>query len=50
MFNAGKGAVLSAKGTNELDASIMDGETRNAGCVAGATKIKNPITAARKVM
>ncbi len=50
LFNAGKGAVFTANGKNELDASIMDGRTRNAGAVAGATRIKNPIKAARKVM
>lgn len=50
LFNAGKGAVFTHKGTNELDASIMDGKTLNAGAVAGVTNIKNPITAALKVM
>lgn len=50
MFNAGKGAVFSSKGINEMDASIMDGKTRKAGSIAGSTKIKNPISAARKVM
>lgn len=50
LFNAGKGAVFTAKGTNELDASIMEGNTLNAGAVAGVTTIKNPISAARTVM
>lgn len=50
MFNAGKGAVFSSKGICELDASIMDGSNRKAGSIAGATKIRNPISAARKVM
>ncbi|NOZ47237.1 MAG: isoaspartyl peptidase/L-asparaginase [Chlorobi bacterium] len=50
LFNAGKGAVFTHEGKNELDASIMDGKTLNAGAVAGVTKIKNPISAARKVM
>ncbi len=50
LFNAGKGAVMTDIGTCELDASIMDGKTLNAGAVAGAQHIKNPITAARKVM
>ncbi len=50
LFNAGKGAVLTDIGTCELDASIMDGKTLNAGAVAGVKTIKNPITAARKVM
>jgi beta-aspartyl-peptidase (threonine type) len=49
-FNAGKGAVFTHDGTNELDASIMDGRTRMAGAVAGVKRIKNPILAARLVM
>ena len=50
MFNAGKGAVFTREGKNELDASIMDGATLKAGAVAGVTRIKNPISAARTVM
>ncbi len=50
LFNAGKGAVLTAEGKCELDASIMDGKTNNAGAVAGVMRIKNPISLARKVM
>src|SRR5436190_12784598 len=50
LFNAGKGAVFTHEGTNELDASIMDGSTMRAGAVAGLTHIKNPITLARLVM
>lgn len=50
LFNAGKGAVFTNEGKNELDASIMEGKTLNAGAVAGVTKIKNPISAAREVM
>ena len=50
LFNAGKGAVLTVKGIAELDASIMDGRTLKAGAVAGVTTIKNPVSAARKVM
>ncbi len=49
-FNAGKGAVFTNNGRNELDASIMDGATLKAGAVAGVTVIKNPISAARAVM
>ncbi|NNC84135.1 MAG: isoaspartyl peptidase/L-asparaginase, partial [Flavobacteriales bacterium] len=50
LFNAGKGAVLTADGHAELDASIMDGLTRNCGAVTGLRTIKNPILAARLVM
>ncbi|MGB7786808.1 MAG: isoaspartyl peptidase/L-asparaginase [Salinimicrobium sp.] len=50
LFNAAKGAVFTAEGTNELDASIMDGETLNAGAVAGVTTVKNPINLAYEVM
>lgn len=50
LFNAGRGAVFTANGRNELDASIMDGRTRAAGAVAGLTRTRHPISAARKVM
>ncbi len=50
LFNAGRGAVFTHDGKNELDASIMDGKTLKAGAVAGVTTIKNPINAARAVM
>lgn len=50
VFNAGKGAVFTAEGRNELDASIMDGKTKKAGSVASVTIVKNPISAARAVM
>ena len=49
-FNAGRGGVLTAKGTNELDATIMDGRTRACGAVGGVTTVKNPISLARRVM
>ena len=50
LFNAGKGAVFTNAGTNELDASIMDGSTLRAGAVASLKHIKNPISLARLVM
>lgn len=50
LFNAGKGAVFTRDGKNELDASLMEGATKRAGAVAGVTNVKNPITAARAVM
>lgn len=50
LFNAGKGAVFTNAGTNEHDASIMDGKTLNAGASAGTTIVKNPINLARTVM
>ena len=49
-FNAGKGAVFTAAGTNELDAAIMDGKTLKAGAVASVKHIRNPISLARMVM
>ena len=50
VFNAGKGAVFTAEGKNELDASIMDGRALQAGAVGGVTTVKNPIRASRAVM
>ena len=50
LFNAGKGADFTYEGTNELDASIMDGRTLNAGAVAAVQHIRNPIILARLVM
>ncbi len=50
VFNAGKGAVFSHEGRNELDASIMEGAKRMAGAVAAVTTIRNPIRAAHAVM
>lgn len=50
LYNAGKGAVFTSEGKNELDAAIMDGSILNAGAVTGVTTVKNPISLARKVM
>ena len=49
-FNAGKGAVYTADGDHELDASLMEGQTGRAGAVAGVRTIRNPIKLARAVM
>ena len=50
IFNAGKGAVFTAEGTHELDASIMNGKDLSCGAVAGVKTIKNPISLSRLVM
>lgn len=50
LFNAGKGAVFTAVGKNELDAAIMDGKTMKAGAVAGVTRTRHPISLAKAVM
>jgi beta-aspartyl-peptidase (threonine type) len=50
LFNAGKGAVFTADGKNELDAAIMNGKDLMAGAVAGLHHVKNPISLARAVM
>jgi beta-aspartyl-peptidase (threonine type) len=50
LFNAGRGAVFTNEGINELDASIMCGQDLNAGAVAGVRDIRHPISAARAVM
>lgn len=50
LYNAGKGAVFTSEGKNELDAAIMDGSTLNAGAITGVTTVKNPVSLARKVM
>lgn len=50
LFNAGKGSVFTAEGTHEMDAAIMDGQTRNAGAVSLITGIRNPVALARDVM
>jgi beta-aspartyl-peptidase (threonine type) len=49
-FNAGKGAVFTSEGVNELDAAVMDGKTLKAGAVASVRRIKNPVSLARLVM
>jgi len=50
LFNAGKGSVMTHEGTIEMDASIMDGGSGNAGAVAGVQTLRNPIRGARRVM
>jgi beta-aspartyl-peptidase (threonine type) len=50
LFNAGRGAVYNAEGRHELDAAVMDGATLAAGAVAGVSRIRNPVLAARLVM
>ncbi len=50
LFNAGRGAVFTAEGKNELDAAIMDGSNLKAGAVAGVTRARHPISLARAVM
>ncbi|WP_286267649.1 isoaspartyl peptidase/L-asparaginase family protein [Thalassotalea atypica] len=50
LFNAGRGAVYTFEGTHELDASIMDGRTLNAGAVSGVKNVKSPIALAEQVM
>ncbi|HVK03352.1 MAG TPA: isoaspartyl peptidase/L-asparaginase [Armatimonadaceae bacterium] len=50
LFNAGRGAVFTAEGHNELDAAVMDGATGKAGAVAGVTTVRNPVTLARAVL
>jgi beta-aspartyl-peptidase (threonine type) len=50
LFNAGRGAVFTADGKNELDSAIMDGATLKAGAVAGVTRTRHPISLARAVM
>ena len=50
LFNAGRGAVFTLDGRNELDAAIMDGSNLKAGAVCGLTRIRNPILLARAVM
>ncbi len=50
LFNAGKGAVFTKKGINELDAAIMDGKTLEAGAIAGVRNVRNPVELAEQVM
>jgi len=50
LFNAGKGAVFTNAGSNELDAAIMDGRDLSCGAISGVKTVKNPIRLARKVM
>ncbi|MFT3800196.1 MAG: isoaspartyl peptidase/L-asparaginase [Burkholderiaceae bacterium] len=50
LFNAGRGAVFTADGRHELDAAIMDGASGRAGAVAGVTRVRHPVLAARTVM
>lgn len=50
LYNAGRGAVFNNVGRHELDAAVMDGQTRKAGGVAGLTTVKNPVSLARLVM
>lgn len=49
LFNAGKGSVFTNTGTHEMDASIMDGKTLEAGAVSGISHIQNPVTLARAI-
>jgi beta-aspartyl-peptidase (threonine type) len=49
-FNAGRGSVFTHEGRNEMDAAVMEGDSRRAGAVAGVQRVKNPILLARAVM
>ncbi|HUG99957.1 MAG TPA: isoaspartyl peptidase/L-asparaginase [Gammaproteobacteria bacterium] len=50
LFNAGRGAVFTADGRHELDASVMDGTTQAAGAVGGVRSVRHPVLLARRVM
>ncbi|MCI69851.1 L-asparaginase, partial [Trifolium medium] len=47
IFNSGRGSALTAKGTVEMEASIMDGAKRRCGAVSGLSTVKNPVSLAR---
>ncbi|HRK54242.1 MAG TPA: isoaspartyl peptidase/L-asparaginase [Cyclobacteriaceae bacterium] len=50
LFNAGKGSVFTSAGTHEMDASIMDGKTLNAGALSMVRGVRNPVSLARMIM
>jgi L-asparaginase / beta-aspartyl-peptidase len=50
LFNAGRGAVFTAEGTHEMDASLMNGNDLDAGAVAGVSGVRNPVLLAREIM
>ncbi|WP_219265853.1 isoaspartyl peptidase/L-asparaginase family protein [Pseudomonas sp. Xaverov 259] len=50
LFNAGCGSVFTHEGLHEMDAAVMDGQTRRAGAIAGISQVRNPVLAARRVM
>src|SRR4051812_690958 len=50
LFNAGRGAVLNTEGRVEMDAAVMDGETRRAGACAGVTRVRHAVSLARTIM
>lgn len=50
LFNAGRGSVFTKRGTQEMDAAIMDGDSLNAGAVAGLRNVRNPIELATEIM
>lgn len=50
LFNSGRGSVFTHTGIHEMDASIMDGSTLDAGAIAGVSNIKNPVTLAKRIL
>ena len=50
LFNAGRGAVFTKKGVQEMDAAVMDGKTLGAGAITGVRNVRNPIELAMEVM